>query len=62
MTTSSVTSLRFGSLKNQLTNINEQMVLVRDEKKGYSAAFGQLITERQKAVDVLKGYFDQRDD
>ena len=32
------------SVKNQLTNIDEQMVLLQDEKKGYSAAFGQLIS------------------
>ena len=38
------------------------MVLLQDEKKGYSAAFGQLISESQNVVDVLKGYHDQRDE
>ena len=50
------------SMKNQLTKINEQMVLLQDEKKGYSTASGHLITERQNAVEVLNGYVDQRDE
>ena len=49
-------------MKNQLTQINEQIVLLQDEKKGYSTAFGHLITERQNAVEVLNGYVDQRDE
>ena len=50
------------SLKNQLTNINEQIVLLQDQKKGYSADFGKLISERDNVMDVLKGYLDQRDE
>ena len=34
----------------------------RDEKKRYSAAFGNLIAERQNAVSALKSLFDQRDE
>uniref|UniRef100_A0A7S1AJB0 Uncharacterized protein n=1 Tax=Noctiluca scintillans TaxID=2966 RepID=A0A7S1AJB0_NOCSC len=50
------------SLKDQLTKINEQMGLLKEEKKGYSAAFGQLISERQNVTGDMKGLFDQRDE
>ena len=40
-------------LKNQLTEIDEQMVLLQDDKKCSSAA--RLISERQNVMDVQKG-------
>ena len=40
-------------LENPLTEIDEQMVLLQDDKKCYSAA--RLISERQNVMDVLKG-------
>ena len=40
-------------LTHQLTEIHEQLVLLRDEKKRHSAAFGNLITERQNAVSAV---------
>ena len=48
--------------KNQLTEIDEQMVPMRDEKKWYSGAFGKLIAERQNSRNVLHGSFDPRDE
>ena len=42
-------------LENQLIDIDEMLVLLRDERTRYSAAFGKLITERQNAVSVLNG-------
>lgn len=50
------------SLKDQLTKINEQMGLLKEKKKGYSAAFGQLISECQNVTGDMKGLFDQRDE
>jgi uncharacterized coiled-coil DUF342 family protein len=50
------------SLKDQLTKINEQMALLKEEKKGYSASFSQLISERQNVTGDMKGLFDQRDE
>ena len=38
------------------------LVLPRDEKKRYSAAFGKLNAERQIVVRALNGYFDERDE
>ena len=40
------------------------MVLQQEEKvkKGYLAAYGQFISERQNVVNVLKGHCDQRDE
>ena len=32
----------------------EQMILLRDERKRYSAAFGKLIAERQNAMSALQ--------
>ena len=46
--------------KSQLTEIDEQWYLLRDEEKRHSAAFGKLITERQIPHSVLKCYFDLR--
>ena len=40
-------------LKNQLTEIDGQLVLLRNDNKGFSAA--RLISERQNVMDVLKG-------
>ena len=37
------------------------LLLLRDERKRYSAAFGTLIAARQNAVSAASGYFDQRD-
>ena len=51
-TCSGVTKLRFR--KEETTEIDERLVLLRDERKRFSAAFGTLITERQNAVSALK--------
>ena len=40
--------------------LNKQMVVLMEEVRGCSAAFGQLISERQNVLDVLMGLFDQR--
>ena len=42
------------SSKEQLTQIDERVVLQQEAKKGYSGAFGQLMSERRHVTDVLK--------
>ena len=41
-------------LENQLSDMDEQLFLLRDEEKRYSAAFDKLIAERQNAHSALK--------
>uniref|UniRef100_A0A7S0ZNP3 Uncharacterized protein n=1 Tax=Noctiluca scintillans TaxID=2966 RepID=A0A7S0ZNP3_NOCSC len=50
------------SLKDQLTKINEQMKLFFDEKKGYSAQYAELVSERQGVTGDMKGLFDKREE
>ena len=38
----------------KMEEIDEQFVFLRDERKRFSAAFGELIAERQNAVSALK--------
>ena len=38
---------------------DEQLALLKAEEKGYSAAFGQLLSERQSVTNDSKGLFDQ---
>ena len=49
-------------LENQLTEIDAQLVLLRDERKRHSAIFGKLIIEHQHTISDITGYFDQRDE
>ena len=44
-----------------LPKINEQMVVLMEEKKGDAAAFDQLMSERRNVTGDIKGLCDQRD-
>ena len=48
--------------KKGMTGIDEMLVLLRDEEKRYSTAFGKLIAERQNAHSVLKCYLGRQPD
>ena len=50
------------SLKDHLTQFDEQIGLLREEKKGYSAVFDHLMSERRNVVGCIQGPFDQRDE
>ena len=45
------------TLKDEWTNINEQLAALREEEKGYSAAFGQLPSERRNVTSDSKRLF-----
>ena len=45
-----------------MTKINEHMGVLMGEKKGYAAAFDQLMSERRNVAGYTKGLFDQCDE
>ena len=45
-----------------MTDINEQMGVLMEDKKSHSVAFNQLVSERRNATGYIKGLCDQRDE